>query len=116
MRPCRNRTQERRYAQKFEKRVKNEEYLVLLNSIITAINNTDAEQLESAFNDIYMCSTQGLSAQIRKVCANNQKRVYMISKLKPTDKTDEKIIKNAYRMLYDDFSYLRNELMKRMIS
>lgn len=110
-----NLTQERRYAVKFDKRIKNEEYLVKLNTLIAAINNTDAKALDAAFTELRTCSTKGLSASIRKIFLNNEKRVYLLANIDAYDKANEKIIKNAYKQLSEDFTKLRVELMKKMI-
>ena len=73
-----NQTQEKRYKYKFTKRVKNEEYIQIINKMINVINGRDIKNIEDTFQTFATFSTKGMSASIRKTLVAAEKNIIII--------------------------------------
>lgn len=111
-----NLTQERRYATVFVERLKHDDYLNKLNSVINAIKNKNLDELKTNYEELKKYSTKGLSVQIRKTIVETDKKIVLLETLTQDDESSSKMIATAYSHLLDVYNKLRVELMKLMIN
>lgn len=114
-----NLTQERRYANKFEYRVRPADYMQQINLMCCILESPKGNakylnSVKSAFDDFKKFSTKGLSSQIRKVIVKDQQQIAFIEDLIKSNTEDAQTIKLLYNSILSDMQYLKNELIKKM--
>jgi len=111
-----NITQERRYKNKFEKRLKAEEYMIKLNNMMDATKNIDTKGLDffkETFDEFKKYSTKGLSARIRKLLVSIEQDIIIIEDC--FKEGDLILLGRVKSRLLIDYIELKQELIDKIV-